>query len=235
MMEHHRREGKLGWKEADSLARQEGEEARLADRALNGDPEQITWWTLTGLVDTQPELAQRAWDRIKAFARKDLLSGKLAADAVIPPAGADKPYDRARFGAIRDSLSMAWAPLNPMEQALVDIMAQSLSQWHFWLARLTLRSTLAAIQEDHDAGQDHRWVPPTISQSEAIEQALVNAERFSQVFIRTVRAMRDLRRFGSERMTINAGQVNIGQQQLNASASPGPSGLSQGPSNTAEE
>ena len=41
------------------------------------------------------------------------------------------------------------------------------------------------------------------------------AERWNRVFLRTLRALRDLRRYAPTVMIQNAEQVNIGGQQLN--------------------
>ena len=41
-------------------------------------------------------------------------------------------------------------------------------------------------------------------------------DRFNKLFLRTLRALRDLRRYAPTVMIQNAGQVNIGQQHVNA-------------------
>ena len=41
-------------------------------------------------------------------------------------------------------------------------------------------------------------------------------DRFNRLFLRTLRALRDLRRYAPTVMIQDAGQVNIGQQQVNA-------------------
>jgi hypothetical protein len=46
-------------------------------------------------------------------------------------------------------------------------------------------------------------------------------ERWNRVFLRTLRALRDFRRYAPTVMIQNAGQVNIGSQQVNvADAAP---------------
>ena len=47
-------------------------------------------------------------------------------------------------------------------------------------------------------------------------------ERFHGIFLRTLKALRDLRRQVPGVVVQNAGQVNVGQQQLNVSAGNGP-------------
>ncbi len=41
-------------------------------------------------------------------------------------------------------------------------------------------------------------------------------DRFNRLFLRTLRALRDLRRYAPAVTIQNAGQVNIGAQQVNA-------------------
>jgi hypothetical protein len=48
----------------------------------------------------------------------------------------------------------------------------------------------------------------------AIDQAAVMVERFNRIFLRTLRALRDLRRYGPV-VVHQAGQINVGQQQVN--------------------
>ena len=40
-------------------------------------------------------------------------------------------------------------------------------------------------------------------------------DRFNRLFLRTLRALRDLRRYAPSVTVQNVGQVNIGQQQVN--------------------
>ena len=41
------------------------------------------------------------------------------------------------------------------------------------------------------------------------------ADRFNRLFLRTLRALRDLRRYAPPVIVQNAGQVNVGAQQVN--------------------
>ena len=51
--------------------------------------------------------------------------------------------------------------------------------------------------------------------AEAIEQAMAMGDRFNRIFLRTLRALRDLRRYAPTVVVQNAGQVNVGGQQVN--------------------
>lgn len=56
-----------------------------------------------------------------------------------------------------------------------------------------------------------------MSFEEALEHAAQMAERFNRLFLRTLRSLRDLRRYAPV-IIQNAQQVNVGSQQLNVTA-----------------
>jgi hypothetical protein len=62
------------------------------------------------------------------------------------------------------------------------------------------------------------WLPPYVHEQEAIEQAVQMADQWNRIYMRTLRQLRDLRRFSP--VAINsANQVNIavdGGQQINS-------------------
>ena len=70
-------------------------------------------------------------------------------------------------------------------------------------------------REDYDVKQSGAARPPRIEAAEWLEQAAMMADRFNRLFLRTLRALRDLRRYGPTVVVQNAGQVNVGAQQLN--------------------
>jgi hypothetical protein len=62
------------------------------------------------------------------------------------------------------------------------------------------------------------WQPPRLSASEYLERAYQMADRFNRMFLRTLRQMRDLRRYQMPVTINNPKQVNIageGGQQVN--------------------
>jgi hypothetical protein len=79
---------------------------------------------------------------------------------------------------------------------------------------LTLRSTTGSVRKR--SGED--WEVPTVTDAEAVEQAAAKADRFNRMALRTLRALSDLRRYAPSVIVQNAGQVKIGQQQLNVHA-----------------
>ena len=83
-------------------------------------------------------------------------------------------------------------------------------------ARATSPLLLSVPQRD-----EGRWEPQTISGTEAIDQAAAMVERFNAMFLRTLKALRDLRRQVPGVMVQNATQVNVGQQQVNVATEDG--------------
>jgi len=60
---------------------------------------------------------------------------------------------------------------------------------------------------------------PASCREEGIARAAEMADRFHRMLMRTLRALRDLRRFSPSVSIWNAGQVNIGEKQMNLSRS----------------
>jgi hypothetical protein len=56
-----------------------------------------------------------------------------------------------------------------------------------------------------------------VSEHQSTEQAAAMVERFHRMYLRSFRALRDLRRYAPSVVVQNAGQVNVGGQQVNVS------------------
>jgi hypothetical protein len=57
-----------------------------------------------------------------------------------------------------------------------------------------------------------------LSYAEAIEQAVSMAERAHKRFLQTVKMLHELQRSAPSLYVANAGQINVGRQQVNLSA-----------------
>lgn len=148
-------------------------------------------------------------------ARNELESGHRAG-AALEYYG--QPMDRARFLAIRESFMQEWEPRGGIEQSLIDMMAQSYTAHLYWLGLLHQRSVTEGKREKEDLEQSKRWKLPFVKEHEAVEQAAAMADRFHRLFIRNLRALRDLRRYMPNVTIQNVGQLNIaaeGGQQVN--------------------
>jgi hypothetical protein len=81
----------------------------------------------------------------------------------------------------------------------------------YWLGVLMSRAAL--VQAPPKVGG--KWEPPRVSVFQVVEQAGAMVDRFNRIFLRSLRALRDLRRCPPPVVVQNAGQVNVGQQQVN--------------------
>jgi hypothetical protein len=156
-------------------------------------PEETTWPELEELNRGSPVRALDRWEEVKQFAREELRSGNRAA-AVLE--GRDSsPWKRAQFLAIREELTEGWQPRNGVERQLIDQMAQAQAMMNFCLERLAYDAFCGG--------------------TDAAEQVAAMADRFNKMFQRTLRALLNLRRVPLAVVVQNAGQVNVGGQQVN--------------------
>jgi hypothetical protein len=144
-------------------------------------------------------------------------------------------WNIARYLGVRDSFIDEWNPKGGIEVALIDMMTQSYFQWQYWLEQTVKRSETKERHEHPEYSdwksrrQEHNkamgwavdgfWFRPYVSEQQAIESAVQMADRWNRIFMRTLRQLRDLRRYAP--VTINnANQVNIaadGGPQVNVS------------------
>ncbi len=155
-----------------------------------------------------------AWRRVAAAAREELTAGLRTARAL---EWGGRPWDRARFLALRAAFRDEWQPRGGVEAALVDMLAASFDGYLKWTERLAVRAESEADTEDAKLKRDGSWRPARVAVADAIEEAATMAERAHHTFLRTLRAMQDLRRLPGVSIA-SAGQVNIGRQQVNVAA-----------------
>ncbi len=211
------------------------EEAKKEFNILLSLPvENLNFVDLLELHNFAPRVAERLWESYKREGRKEFESGHLAANINFPVDYMKGLWNVARYLGVRESFIDDWNPHGGIEVALIDMMAQSWFQWQFWLEETVKRSQTHPREEHHEyqewkqwnektknskSGQKGYWFPPYVSEERAIEHAVQMADRFNRIFMRTLRQLRDLRRYSP--VTINnPNQVNIasdGGQQVNVS------------------
>ena len=213
MVQYYRKRYGMTDAEADKKAQELLASPVTKENALTLSPDQVDWWNLGALTGEKPEQAVIAWARLKAEARAELATGHRIAKAA---AGwSDGPWGRAQFLAIRQSMLEGWAPAPGVETALVDMLATAQHSYLFWLERLTTECTNDAEMEEADINNTGKWRPVRIAEAESVERSAAMVDRWNRIFLRTLRALRDLRRYSSPVHIENAGQVNIGEQQVN--------------------
>ena len=165
------------------------------------------------MVANEPDLGAESWLQVREAAADELASGHRAARAIEFIGDLD---DRARFLELRESFIRDWQPRTGIETALIDAMTQAFSLYERWLARSAGRMEVVNVREDRQ-GRVRGWSPPMQMEADALHQAAEMADRFNRIFLRNLRALRDLRRYAGSVVVQNAGQVNVGGQQVNLS------------------
>ena len=196
--------------EQDLASRWDGPE--WADRIADAPARLVGWTDITALVEEHPERVVALWTRIKQEARQELASGQRAALAL---KDGSEPWERAQFLAIRDAFIEEWRPRGGIELALIDQMATAHSEYLGWLERLHAERRNRAVRTIMLERNVAPYEPPRVSSAEAVEEAAAMAERFQRLFVRAMRTLRDLRRYAPSVVVQNAGQVNVGQHQVN--------------------
>lgn len=187
--------------------------------------ESLSWWQISILFGRDQQQAERIWKLLKQEARKEFLSGHRIASTNEGAEWQREPWKRAQFLAIRDGFFEQWKPNGAIELAMIDTMAQAHSEYLFWSEEVHRRSTtdikIAYSQEEEQLYAEARghWIPPRVGEKDAIEHAAQMMDRYNRLFLRTLRQLRDLRRYSTPVTINNPQQVNIaadGGQQVNA-------------------
>ena len=218
LVEFYQESYKLSRKKAEKKA-QAG--LRERQRLMRRSPEQVSWMCLSQVADQDAEAGIELWREIREYARDEIESGHRAAGVI--SRGFDfGPLDRARFLEARTALREEWNPLPGSESMLIDMLAQIQTVWESWLSRHMFQLTFeSATREVERLALKERggWLPERTSEAESMDMSAAMVDRFNKLFIRTLRALRDLKRMAPQVVVQNAGQVNVGSQQVNMNQS----------------
>jgi hypothetical protein len=190
---------------------------RMAERARTAPAHEVEWREIGALAALDHSAALAKWEEVKQAARDELTSGWRSADI----AGESvSPFERARFIALLDQLEEGWQPRNGVEASLVEMLAQALSLYQYWTQIAHARAVGCAEETREEDRKTGYWPRPTQDTADAIEQAQRLADGYHRQYMRTLRQMRDLRRYAPPVIVNNGGQVNVatgGGQQVNVS------------------
>ncbi len=194
--------------------------------------ESLNFVDLLKLQSLAPKVAENFWEHIKSEAEKEFLSGHLTANISFPVGYMKQVWNIARYLAVRESFIADWKPQGGIEFSLIDMLTQSYFQWQFWIEETVKRSQTKEREEHPEYSQwmarreeglrrkgwsEGHWLRPTVSEQQAIEHSVQMVDRWNRIYMRTLRQLRDLRRYSP--VTINnPSQVNIageGGQQVN--------------------
>jgi hypothetical protein len=196
----------------------EAEASSMSDwhlkRVTEGPLDEVSWWDLHHVAEQDPAQALCAWERMKAAARDELASGQRAASAF---EFGEEPWHRAQFLAIRTAFREEWQPRGGIEDALIDTMAQAQTAYAYWMGQLHVHAVTEGTTEGWQLQREGTWQSPRVEVAAWIDQAAAMADRFNRLFLRTLRALRDLRRYAPTVIVQNAGLVNVAGVQQNHS------------------
>jgi hypothetical protein len=189
------------------------------------EPDQVSWHELGNLIEHEPARAVTVYEEIKAAARAELQTGTRVARTL--EGVGSIPYARAQFLAILDALRISYEPQNPAEVLLVQEMAACLEQHLRWQKCVTERTDQEAFMAVRDRRRliesmslrereryelEHGYMPPRVSDIEAVDQAVLNADRYLRMFLRLGRTLRDMRRVLGT-VIVHGGQLNLAERQ----------------------
>jgi hypothetical protein len=175
-------------------------------------PQNVSWSDLTTMEGDEPGSGKEAWKVVKQEASRHLESGHRAARTF------DKrktPWDEAQFHVLRTSFVDDCQPTNAVEGRLVDMLAVIYSAWEWWFELSMIFATNTGVDVQTTLDQEGLWHPPRLDTVRTQELAVSMADRYHRQFMRTLRALRDLRRYAPAVNIGNAEQVNIAAQQIN--------------------
>lgn len=202
LVAYYRSEGGQTAADADVLAR------TPLYATVDAPSQDVSWFALNTLLDSDPATAIAIWERVKRDAAGYVDQGYHVADAL----RYDSPWQKAQFAVIRQGFYEEWQPRGGVERALLDNLAMAFCAQIYWAGEAQQRAATDPIDVDAKRRKDGYWTPPRVSQAEALQQAAEMADRWNRITIRTLRALRDLRRYT---VVVNgAQQVNIGGQQV---------------------
>lgn len=211
LVRSYKREYDLSMQEA--AARVEDMLQEEEQDALRRPPSSVMWHQLDALLDRDPQKFLERWEEIKRLAREELSTGHRGCQAV--EVYGSTPWNRAQYLALRRELTDGWQPRNGVERQLVETMAQAQTAVEFWLKLMMARAAREAAMEEAILRHKGKWEPPGVTGFQIVDQAGAMVDRFNRMFLRTLRALRDLRRGPAPVFVQNAGQVNVAQQQVN--------------------
>jgi hypothetical protein len=183
---------------------------------LDARPSNIEWHELSSIEQDEPGSGFEVYDHIKQAARDDLESGERAAEVVA--SGITRPWVKARYLALRESFIEDWQPTGSIETRLLEMMAHLYTEYEYWMQMSVQRAHIDCEQETYRIKERGKWRAISVSGDAEVNKAAEMADRFNRLFLRTLRQLRDLRRYP---VVINnhKGQVNVatdGGKQVNA-------------------
>lgn len=185
------------------------------ERIRDSPPEYLHWSDLARLGEHSPEELVAVWEDMKAVARHELDSGHLVAKSL---EWDGTPWDRARFLAIRENLREPGSQPRGTESVLIDMAAEAVTTWLELSEQLHMLLSTDGQLKRSDLDRGGRWSPSRQVIREEIERTEKRVEQAHKRVLRSIKMLADTRRTASTLFVGHAGQVNVGQQQVNVAS-----------------
>lgn len=212
----------------------EEEAKRIYDKLMRYSVDNIDFVALYEMWPVAPRLAEEIWERIKGEGGNQFESGHLATEAMYPVHYMRTAWNVASYLGLRESFIAEWQPRGGIELSMIDMLAQAFLMYQHWMKESVIRTETSERQvhpeyekwqsfkepkaRDKSGFLDGHWFRPFVHEQAAVEHAAQMADRWNRIYMRTLRNMRDLRRYSVPVTINNPQQVNIaadGGQQLN--------------------
>lgn len=211
----------------------EAEAKRIYDKMMSYPLDNLDFVDLYKMWPVAPRLAENIWEHIKDEAGDKFESGHLATEAMYPVHYMRTAWNVASYLGMRESFISEWKPRGGIELSLIDMLAQAFLQYQYWMKQSVLRTETRAreLHPEYEEWQKWKhpgkepggylhgyWHVPLVSEQAAAEHAAQMADRWNRIYMRTLRNLRDLRRYSVPVTINNPQQVNIatdGGQQVN--------------------
>ncbi|GEM_PF-2051445 len=209
------------------------EAAKIISKLRSYSLDIISFADLYPLLEVAPRIAEKFWFDMKVEALMEFESGHLASKSLLHVEYMRTAWNAACYLGIRSSLKAEWQPRGGIELSLIDMMAQAFLQYQYWVKESVLRSQTRP-REEHPKYREWKrwqiesktakswdsgyWFPQYVSEQAAQEFAINMADKWNRIYLRNLRALRDLRRYSMPVTINNPQQVNIatdGGQQVN--------------------
>jgi hypothetical protein len=204
--------------------------AQILERLLTESAETIDFEDLHKLWMSSPEDAEFVWANMKREARREFITGHLAATVFEPVDWMKSAWKRAKFLGVRDSFIDEYEPEGGVEVALVDTMAQAYFLQLHWTEESVRRTQTDPRRRRYEYArwerykretckeemwEDGYWEVPYASEVECQEQAVRMADHFSRLFQRSVRALDNhrLAKAKLRRMSVPSARVPAVEQE----------------------
>lgn len=189
---------------------------RYRNQIRNTPPEELKLADFGVLSMFDPEAGAFELRRFRQLARSEIQNGTAAAKALYGISGGSF-WEAETFKELLSHIEVNWKPQTGLEQILLQNFAQACVMQQRWTLKL---STMGAdlcnrerVEKEHLDG----WLPPRVTELQAMDQAAAMIERFNRMALINIRTLKDLRRSGP---TYHIDKANIANQQIVVDGTP---------------